>query len=72
MKVVLVEDVVHTGQRALTGVRALRTRGADVVDAVCLLDRQVGGAQRLSEAGVNLRPLFTEKQLLQMAHEVGT
>jgi orotate phosphoribosyltransferase len=65
VKVLLLEDVVDTGERALRGVRALQARGAEVLEVVCLLDRQAGGAQRLADAGVNLRPLFTEAQLLR-------
>lgn len=65
VKVLLLEDVVHTGARALRGVQALQARGAELLEVVCLLDRQAGGAQRLADAGVNLRPLFTEAQLVR-------
>jgi orotate phosphoribosyltransferase len=67
VKVMLLEDVVHTGQRALAGVNALEACGSDVLEVVCLLDRQAGGAQRLADVGVNLRSLFTESQLLHGA-----
>jgi orotate phosphoribosyltransferase len=68
-KALLLEDVVHTGQRALRGVEALERCGADVLAVTCLLDRQGGGAQRLADRGVNLRSLFTEAQLVRDASD---
>lgn len=64
-RVTLVEDVVFTGQRAVTGARALRNAGAELLDVLCLLDRQSGAAQRLAGEGLALRALFTETELLE-------
>jgi orotate phosphoribosyltransferase len=64
-RVTLVEDVVFTGRRALGGARALRTAGAELLDVLCLLDRQSGAAQLLAHDGIPLRALFTEAELLQ-------
>jgi orotate phosphoribosyltransferase len=69
VKVVLLEDVVFTGQRALAGIQALDGIGADVLAAVCLLDREAGGAQRLADAGHPLRALYAESELLANAHD---
>jgi orotate phosphoribosyltransferase len=63
VKVVLVEDVVLTGTRALMAAQVLTRLGADVVCVLCLLDRESGGAERLREAGHSLRALFTEREL---------
>ena len=64
INVVLLEDVVFTGARALAGAQALTSQGATVLAVLCLLDRQHGASRRLSEAGYALRSLFTEAQLL--------
>jgi orotate phosphoribosyltransferase len=64
-RVTLVEDVVFTGRRALGGVRALREAGAELLDVLCLLDRQSGAAQLLAREGLPLRALFTETELLE-------
>jgi orotate phosphoribosyltransferase len=69
VKALLLEDVVFTGARASRGVRALRGSGAEVMEVLCLLDRQSGGAQRLAEERVNLRALYTETDLLRDARE---
>jgi orotate phosphoribosyltransferase len=64
-RVTLVEDVVFTGQRALGGAHALRKAGAELLDVLCLLDRQSGAAQLLAGDGLPLRALFTETELLE-------
>lgn len=63
-RTVLVEDVVHTGDRAATEARALVESGAEIAAVLCLLDRQAGAAQRLARDGHVLRALFTEAELL--------
>jgi orotate phosphoribosyltransferase len=64
-RVTLVEDIVFTGRRALGGARALREAGAEVLDILCLLDRQSGAAQLLAGDALALRALFTETELLE-------
>ncbi len=64
-RVTLLEDVVFTGRRALAGARALREAGAELLDVLCLLDRQSGAAQLLAGHGLPLRSLFTETELLE-------
>jgi orotate phosphoribosyltransferase len=57
-RVCLVEDVVTSGGAALEAVRALRDAGLELQRAVCVLDREEGGADSLAREGVELRPLF--------------
>ena len=71
VQAVLLEDVVYTGGRALLGARALAEFDADVLGVICLLDRNFGGAQRLADARFSLRALFTEAELLKVAHGAG-
>jgi orotate phosphoribosyltransferase len=55
--VCLVEDVVTAGGAALDAVVALREAGLVVSTAVCVVDREEGGADALARAAVRLRPL---------------
>jgi orotate phosphoribosyltransferase len=62
--VCLVEDVVTSGGAAVDAVEALREAGLRVGTAVCVVDREEGGADSLARAGVRLRPLFRASELL--------
>ena len=53
-RVLLVEDVVTAGGAALEAVRALRAAGLVVERALCVLDREEGGAEALAAEGVEL------------------
>ena len=59
----VVEDVVTSGGAILDGVAALREAGAVVTTAVCVVDREEGGFDKLAAAGIELRPLFTATAL---------
>lgn len=58
-RVCLLEDVVTTGGAALEAIDALREAGLVCEHAVCVVDRQQGGAAAFEAAGVELRSLFT-------------
>ena len=62
-KVVVIEDVVTTGGAIIDGVKALRDQGAKVDTVLCVIDREQGGATRLQDIGLTLKPLFTASQL---------
>jgi orotate phosphoribosyltransferase len=64
--VCLVEDVVTSGGALLDSVEALRDAGVVVHTAVCVVDREEGGADALARHAVRLRPLFTASELLQL------
>ena len=59
----IVEDVVTSGGAVLDAVAELRRRGATVERAVCVIDRESGGPQRLAENGIELKALFTMTEL---------
>jgi orotate phosphoribosyltransferase len=63
--VCLVEDVVTSGGALLEAVEAVRDAGLVVRTAVCVVDREEGGADALARHAVRLRPLFRVKDLLQ-------
>ena len=62
--VCLVEDVVTSGGALLESVAALRDAGLVVHTAVCVVDREEGGADALARHAIRLRPLFTAGELL--------
>jgi orotate phosphoribosyltransferase len=63
--VCVVEDVVTSGGALLESVEALREAGLVVHTAVCVVDREEGGADALARHAVRLRPLFRAGQLLR-------
>ena len=67
--VCLVEDVVTSGGALLDAVEAVRASGLVVHNAVCIVDREEGGADALARQAVRLRPLFRAKDLLK-SHKV--
>ena len=62
--VCLVEDVVTSGGALAEAVSALREAGLEVRHAVCVVDREEGGADALARLGVRLRPLYRSSELL--------
>jgi orotate phosphoribosyltransferase len=65
--VCLVEDVVTSGGALLESVDALRAAGLVVHTAVCVVDREEGGADALARQAVRLRPIFKAGELLANA-----
>ncbi len=63
-KICLVEDVVTSGGALLESVAALREAGLVVDTAVCVVDREEGGADALARHAVRLRPIFRAGELL--------
>ena len=62
-RLVVVEDVVTSAGAVVEACHALRSEGAEVAVALCVIDREAGGPARLAEIGVELRPLFTMTEL---------
>ena len=62
-RVLVVEDVVTSGGQVVISTNELRKLGAHVDHAVCVIDRQEGGAQALAAAGITLRALLTRAEL---------
>lgn len=57
-RVCLVEDVVTSGGAAVEALDALREAGLECRTAVCVVDREEGGADALARRGARLVPLF--------------
>ena len=65
--VCLIEDVVTSGGALGEAVGALREAGLVVRNAVCVVDREEGGADELARLGVRLRCLYRAGDLLPAA-----
>jgi orotate phosphoribosyltransferase len=63
--VCLIEDVVTSGGAAVEAVEALREAGLVCRTAVCVVDREEGGADALARVAVRLRPLFRAAEVLE-------
>jgi orotate phosphoribosyltransferase len=70
-RVCLVEDVVTSGGAAIDSVKALREAGLECGTAVCVVDREEGGADALARHAVRLRPLVRASELLAAAKSAG-
>ena len=62
-KFVVVEDVATSGASTLKVVNALRAKGANVLRAIVVVDREEGATQLLSEHGIDLVSIFKVKDL---------
>jgi orotate phosphoribosyltransferase len=63
-KFVIVEDVATTGGSTLKVVNALREKGANVIRAIVVVDREEGATEMLKEHGIELVSIFKAKDLV--------
>ncbi len=64
-RVVVVEDVVTTGESALRAVEALRRENHTILKVIALIDRKEGGAERIAQIGVPFESLFDLDDLMR-------
>jgi orotate phosphoribosyltransferase len=62
-RVVVVEDVMTTGQSAIKAAQALVAAGCEVTGIIGVIDREEGAAQAVSAAGFHLDSVFTRTEL---------
>jgi orotate phosphoribosyltransferase len=61
--ILIVEDVITSGGQVVLSSKDLRDHGANILGAVCVIDRESGGPAALSAIDVPLTPLFTMTEL---------
>ena len=66
-RLLVVEDVVTSGGQVLESAQALRALGGEVSAALCVIDRESGGAALLAAEGIELHPLFRMSELEEAA-----
>lgn len=62
-KVVVLEDVVTTGQSAMKAVERLREAGYSVEQVIALVDRQQGGAELYQSVALKFEAVFTIQEI---------
>ena len=58
-RVVIVDDVITTGESALKAISAVEQEGCTVLKVVALVDRLEGGREALTERGYTVESIFT-------------
>ncbi len=68
---IVIDDLTTGGGSLIDTAEVLRQQGIFVRDALVLVNREQGAAQRLREVGVRLHPVLTLEVLLTYLHERG-
>jgi orotate phosphoribosyltransferase len=63
-RVLIVEDVVTSGGSSLKSVERANMAGLDVVGIVTVVDRQEGGAENITKAGLAFEALVTREMIV--------
>ncbi|WP_427156847.1 orotate phosphoribosyltransferase [Aliinostoc sp. HNIBRCY26] len=69
-KVVVLEDVVTTGQSAMKAVDRLRAAGYVVNEVISLVDRQQGGAEFYQSVGLRFEAVYTIQDIQERYREL--
>ena len=67
--VVIIEDVITSGGQVILSAEDIKKEGANILCCICVINRQQGGLEALSEAGIPLISLFTMEELKNAENE---
>ena len=70
-KVLLIDDLITTGQSMREAVAAIRAEGGLVTDAAVLIDREEGGKEKLESDSVNVHCLLKASEGANRLFEIG-
>ena len=65
-KVVIVDDVVTTGQSTIDAIDRARESNLNVIKAIALVDRQEGGRENIEKRTVPFESIFTRDDLMNL------
>lgn len=65
-RLVVVEDVVTSGGQLVISSGELRDAGAEILCALCVIDREAGGPEALAAMQIELRALYTMSELKRL------
>lgn len=69
-KVVVLEDVVTTGQSALFAVEQLQAAGYEVIEILAIVDREQGGKELYQKQGIDFQALFSITEIQAYARQL--
>jgi len=69
-RVLLVDDLVTSGQTLIDVANAMRSEGAIVKDALVLIDREEGAAKNLAKAKIELRSLMGIREAAKILYNL--
>lgn len=70
-RVLLVDDLITTGLSLKNAAETVTAEGGVVTDAVVLLDREEGGAEKLAKEGVKLHAMLKISEIAKELNEIG-
>ena len=65
-KVVIVDDVVTTGQSTIDAIDRARESNLNVIKAIALVDRQEGGRENIERKNISFESVFTKDDLMNL------
>ena len=68
-KVVIVDDVVTTGQSTIEAIDRARESNLNVIKAIALVDRQEGGRENIEKRNISFESVFTRDDLMKLYKE---
>lgn len=69
-RVVIVDDVITTGQSTIDAIDRVRGEGLEIVKAIVLVDRQEGGRENIEKKGVAVEAIFTIENFMAQVKKV--
>lgn len=62
-RVVIVEDVITTGNSLLNIIKLLEAEGVEITKIIIILNREKGGTEKIREMGYKIQSLFTLREI---------
>lgn len=68
-KVVIVDDVITTGQSTIKAIEKATEAGLNIKKVIALIDRQEGGREAIESIGYELSPIITKDEIMAVYTE---
>jgi len=63
-RVVIIDDVITTGKSIIQAINILENVGVEIVNIICLIDREEGGKENIEKKGYFIKSIFTIMDLI--------